>query len=83
MWDLAYLTATPELERFELAELYGCTAEERDRLECYYFLAIAHCATWRAIHGPMWVEHYHDCVARLRKTWIDHGLEGLPLRNKI
>ena len=68
MWDLAYLTATLELERYELAESYGCTAEQRMRLGYYYFLAIGYCGTWRATHGRVWERLHHDCMARLRET---------------
>ncbi|TAQ86120.1 hypothetical protein B7494_g5550 [Chlorociboria aeruginascens] len=55
MWDLGYLTANLMLEPLDLADMYGCDAEERGRLEAYYYLAIGHYALWSAIRGPLWM----------------------------
>jgi hypothetical protein len=56
------------LEPLDLAEIYGCDAEEKGRLEAYYYLALGYCALWSAIHGPLWVQHYHNCMTRLRQA---------------
>lgn len=66
MWDLAYLSVNLEMEPLGLAEVYGSTEEDRNRLGAYYPLAIAHCATWSITHGQLWFQHY----------WFDYGSAG-------
>ena len=84
MWDLGYLTATLELERYALADKYGgngCTTDERDRLGYHYFVAMAYCGTWRAIRielDPKWKKLHHDCMARLREKASDIGIALTP-----
>jgi len=53
MWDLAYLTVNLELESNSslLTRLYRTSAEEERRVLDYIPLAMAHCATWAALHG--------------------------------
>ncbi|EPE28215.1 Protein kinase-like (PK-like) [Glarea lozoyensis ATCC 20868] len=70
MWDLGYLTANMGLEPLDLAGIYGCNMEQKKRLEVFYYLAIGHCAVWSAIHGPLWTQHYRDCMLRLRRGWL-------------
>jgi thiamine kinase-like enzyme len=71
MWDLAYLTLNLRLKPLDLADQYGCTVEEKSRLPMQYLVAIAHCATWSAIHGPQWATHYRDMMDRLQTAWMD------------
>ena len=68
MWDLAYLTATLEIDRYALVERYGCKPEEEDRLGYYHFLAMGYYGTWRATHGPSFANLHRDCMIRLRNT---------------
>lgn len=67
MWDLAYLTVNLELERdpYSLEHLYGASAEDRRRLRAYVPLAMAHCATWAALHGESWAQHQKEVMIRL------------------
>lgn len=70
MWDLAYLTVNLELEQrpYSLERLYGASAEDRQRLRAYVPLAMAHCATWAALHGELWVQHQEEVMKRLREV---------------
>ena len=70
MWDLAYLTVNLELEHepHSLEYLYGASAEDRRRARAYVPLAMAHCATWAALHGGPWARHQKDVMERLRKV---------------
>ena len=83
MWDLAYLTATLELDKHALIRGYGCEEkeEEKNRLGYYYILAIAYCGTWRATHikdGSTWGELYRKTMALLRKTLSKDGITFGP-----
>ena len=68
MWDLAYLKVNLELENDSdsLETLYRASVEERRRLRAYVPLAMAHCATWAALHGGVWVKHQEELLERLR-----------------
>lgn len=76
MWDLAYLIVNLELEHhpYRLADLYGATSHERVRVGAYIPLALAHCATWAALRGGAWVQHYKELMGRLDK--LKPGREG-------
>lgn len=69
MWDLAYLTVNLELEQepYPLEHLYAASAEDRRRVRAYVPLAMAHCATWAALHGGLWAQHQKEVMERLRK----------------
>ncbi|KAL9115069.1 MAG: hypothetical protein Q9227_000863 [Pyrenula ochraceoflavens] len=66
MWDLGYFSANLEIPVFELADVYGCSEEEKTRLEAFYPLAVCHFATWAATRGPVWRGHVEECMERLR-----------------
>ena len=68
MWDLAYLAVNLEMERepCSLACLYGATAEDEQRIRAYVPLAMAHCATWTALHGKAWAQHHEELMERLK-----------------
>lgn len=68
MWDLAYLTVNLEIEQdsYILETLYGASAEEKGRVRAYVPLAMAHCATWAALHGGLWAQHQKEIMERLR-----------------
>ncbi|KAI4231009.1 MAG: hypothetical protein LQ349_005893 [Xanthoria aureola] len=70
MWDLAYLIVNLELEHhpYKLADLYGTTLYERLRVGAYIPLALAHCATWAALRGGPWVQHYKELMERLNRV---------------
>lgn len=70
MWDLAYLTVNLELEQApgSLEHLYGASAEDRRRVRAYVPLAMAHCATWAALHGGSWAQHQKEVMKRLREV---------------
>ena len=76
MWDLAYLIVNLEMEHHphRLADLYGATSHERVRVGAYIPLALAHCATWAALRGGAWVQHYKELMERLDK--LKPGREG-------
>jgi thiamine kinase-like enzyme len=76
MWDLAYLTLNLGLQPLGLARQYGCTAGEGERLQGHYFVAIAHRAVWSAVHGLLWVKHYQELMAQLRKGWTVRNARG-------
>lgn len=73
MWDLAYLTANleQELHASSLENLYGASVEDRRRVRAYVPLALAHCATWTALHGGVWTRHQEEVTERLRKVLVD------------
>jgi aminoglycoside phosphotransferase (APT) family kinase protein len=73
MWDLAYLTANLELELdpSSLEDLYGASGEDRRRVRAYVPLALAHYATWAALHGGVWTQHQEEVMGRLRKVVVD------------
>lgn len=73
MWDLAYLTVNLELELApcSLDEMYGANTEKRRRVRAYVPLAMAHCATWAALHGRPWVKHQKELMERLKRVVID------------
>ena len=68
MWDLAYLAVNLELEHepHSLEYLYGASAEDTQRVRAYVPLAMAHCATWAALHGWPWAQHQKEVMTRLR-----------------
>ncbi|KAL8769225.1 MAG: hypothetical protein Q9209_004726 [Squamulea sp. 1 TL-2023] len=74
MWDLAYLIVNLELEVLssEVEDLYGVTMWERSRVQAYLPLAMAHCATWAAIRGAPWIQHYREIMGRLKEVVQQH-----------
>ena len=69
MWDLAYLAVNLEMEQetYSLARLYRATAEDERRFRAYVPLALAHCATWTALHGEAWGQHHEEVMERLKE----------------
>ena len=69
MWDLAYLAVNLEMEQetYALACLYRATAEDERRIRAYVPLAMAHCATWTALHGEAWGQHHEEVMERLKE----------------
>ena len=69
MWDLAYLAVDLKMEQetSSLACLYRATAEDKRRIRAYVPLAMAHCATWTALHGEAWGQHHGEVMERLKK----------------
>ncbi|KAM0802118.1 kinase-like domain-containing protein [Usnea florida] len=69
MWDLAYLAVNLEMEQetYSLACLYHATAEDERRMRAYIPLAMAHCATWTALHGEAWGQHHEEVMERLKE----------------
>ena len=69
MWDLAYLVVSLELEEnpVSLGNMYGVSGEEARRMKAYLPLAMAHCATWAALHGGVWMKHQEEVMGRLRR----------------
>ena len=78
MWDLAYLAVNLEMEQepYSLACLYGATAEDERRIRAYIPLAMAHCATWTALHGDVWGQHHEEVMERLEGIASDLMLKG-------
>ena len=73
MWDLAYLAVNLEMEQvsYSLSCLYGATAEDERRFLAYIPLAMAHCATWTALHGEVWGQHHEGVIQRLKEMASD------------
>ena len=82
MWDLAYLAVNLEMEQepFSLACLYGATAEDERRVRAYVPLAMAHCATWTALHGDVWGQHHEEVMERLKEFASDLMLKDKRIR---
>ena len=70
MWDVAYLAVNLEMEGdFErLGAAYGVDTEEKVRVEAYVRLAMAHCATWAARRGGLWIQHQIEVMERLKNV---------------
>ena len=68
MWDLAYLAVDLRMEQetSSLACLYRATAGDERRIQAYVPLAMAHCATWTALHGEAWGQHHEEVMGRLK-----------------